>query len=218
MRPILLLASVSLSAAQPTLRIQTTGEGFFDSFGRWRLFHGFNDVGSSKGSGHSPGGAAYLPKHVLVPALARQLQELGFNVLRMPAMWSGAMPGPDTIDAQYLATLCAGVDALGARGIYSVLDMHQDVLSSKFGGYDGAPLWLVNRSTPRKPYPFPFKPPLASWSEGYLAEAVGQARIDEIKQELKALREKAAAALSPAKQRERAATRVERAQVAGGEG
>lgn len=181
MRPILpavLAAAVSLSVAQPTLRIHATGGGFFDSFGRWRLFHGFNDVGSSKGSGHTPGGAAYLPKHVLIPALAQQLQELGFNALRMPAMWSGAMPGPDTIDAQYLATLSAGVDALGARGIYSVLDMHQDVLSSKFGGYDGAPLWLVNRSTPRKPYPFPFKPPLASWSEGYLAEAVGQAFQD----------------------------------------
>ena len=66
------------------------------------------------------------------------------------------------------------IKLLGSHGIYSLLDMHQDVLSSEFGGYDGAPRWVVNKTTPNHAYPWPLKK-LKAWPEGYVTEAVGQA-------------------------------------------
>ena len=52
--------------------------------------------------------------------------------------------------------------------------MHQDVLTSRFHhDYDGAPLWLVNKTQPRHPFPWPYKK-ITSWSEGYSTEAIGQ--------------------------------------------
>ena len=42
--------------------------------------------------------------------------------------------------------------------MYVILDMHQDVLSSKYNTYDGAPLWLVDMMPqPKHKYPWPFK-------------------------------------------------------------
>lgn len=43
------------------------------------------------------------------------------------------------------------------RGIYSLLDMHQDGLSSKYCLYDGAPEWVVNKSVSRHEFPWPMK-------------------------------------------------------------
>ena len=45
----------------------------------------------------------------------------------MDRLRCGSLAAPDTIDSLYLASLSHTVDALGVRGIYSVLDMHQDV-------------------------------------------------------------------------------------------
>jgi endoglycosylceramidase len=36
--------------------------------------------------------------------------------------------------------------------------VHQDILSSKFCLYDGAPLWVINKSKPLFNFPFPLKP------------------------------------------------------------
>ena len=53
--------------------------------------------------------------------------------------------------------------------------MHQDVLSTKFHSYDGAPRWLVDSQPPPKhPYPWPLAK-LSQWGDGYLTEAVGVA-------------------------------------------
>ena len=58
--------------------------------------------------------------------------------------------------------------------MYSLLDMHQDVLTSRFGHeYDGAPLWLVNKTQPRRPFPWPHKK-ISSWGQSYSTEAIGQ--------------------------------------------
>ena len=53
-------------------------------------------------------------------------------------------------------------------GMYVILDMHQDCLTSACGAYDGVPLWLIER-LPRPPrelaFPWPFSdaPPQSSW-------------------------------------------------------
>jgi endoglycosylceramidase len=176
--PMFVVVALLAHSASALPRIHVSDDSYMvDEVGRIRIFHGFNDVGSSKGSGFTPGGPQYLAKHVSNPANGRILSDLGFNAVRLPMMWSGGMPAPDTFDDDYFNASLDTIEQLSNNGIYSLLDMHQDVLSSKFGGYDGAPRWLVNRSIANHQYPWPIKK-LSSWSEGYVTEAVGQAFQD----------------------------------------
>lgn len=94
---------------------------------------------------------------------AASMAALGFDVVRLGIIWEGLEPGtlgPNspsvctpgtpgdpgqfdqaTLDA-YLAKVKETVDLLGRYHIYTLLDMHQDLYSSVFGG-EGAPPWAV---------------------------------------------------------------------------
>ena len=83
---------------------------------------------------------------------------LGMNVIRLVTNWSAWEPERNQIDLGYLARVRAAVDEANARGMYVVIDMHQDAWS-KFVftpadeicpegtrhqvGWDGAPLWAT---------------------------------------------------------------------------
>ena len=45
---------------------------------------------------------------------------------------------------------------LAAEGMYTLLDMHQDALSSKFCLYDGIPLWVIDKCIGDSLFPFPW--------------------------------------------------------------
>jgi endoglycosylceramidase len=87
-------------------------------------------------------------------AIARQ----GFDVIRLVLSWSSLEPRRGVIDYSYLARVKQLVDAAGERGIYVVLDMHQDAwgkyIATPAGvqcpagteaaiGWDGAPEWAT---------------------------------------------------------------------------
>lgn len=58
--------------------------------------------------------------------------------------------------------------------------MHQDVLSSLFDSYDGAPLWLAKKLPPSKhAYPWPMKTPpsSANWATGYVNTVSGRTPV-----------------------------------------
>lgn len=82
----------------------------------------------------------------------------GLNVVRLVIHWSRIEPSRGVIDEAYLDAIDAAVTAASQRGIYTVLDMHQDAytacLSTEPGtecpegthpakGWDGAPCWAV---------------------------------------------------------------------------
>ncbi len=94
---------------------------------------------------------------------AARMASLGFNVVRLGIIWQGVEPGslgpnspevctPGTpgdphqfnasVASAYLARVAKTVDLLGKYHIYTLLDMHEDVYSSEFGG-EGAPAWAV---------------------------------------------------------------------------
>jgi endoglycosylceramidase len=133
-----------------------------------------SDVGEAKGSGETPGGAQYQPSIAIDPDVRAQLEEWGFNVLRLPMMWSGVATADGAYDDAYLSTMAQVVRDLASNHVYSLLDMHQDVLSSTLGEYDGAPQWVTNRTVRRHEYPWPLTEPLQAWGLGYVAEATGQ--------------------------------------------
>lgn len=90
----------------------------------------------------------------------------GFNLVRFLLTWSRVEPAPGEYDEAYLAEVKAAMRTLWDRGIYILVDMHQDGWGPHIaarpgevcaegqipaGGWDGAPLWatLVSDATPR---------------------------------------------------------------------
>ncbi|GMH53532.1 hypothetical protein TL16_g01472 [Triparma laevis f. inornata] len=140
-----------------------------------RIFHGFNDVSSAKGVQPSKNGENFTPKLSRNSSVISEWAEgLGVNCMRTPMMWAGANPdGADTYDDIYIGNIEAIVNKLAEHGIYSFLDMHQDVISSLTGSYDGIPLYLAEQTKVIKEYPWPLKLPLHGWGEGYLALQTG---------------------------------------------
>jgi len=69
-------------------------------------------------------------------------------------MWPGVEPTRDNYNQTYLDTIKALVDRLGKRGIYVILDFHQDVMSRKFCG-EGFPDFAAIPSNRSIKFPFP---------------------------------------------------------------
>ena len=148
--------------------IKINNNYFVDEQNRVALFHGTNSVLKK---------APWYHEGLLNDTRLKFLQQSGFNVIRLGMMWSGVMPEADQVNASYLNIMQTIVRKLGDHGIYVILDMHQDVLSSKYHAYDGVPRWLVDKLPPaRHKYPWPIpKVTAENWFTGYLTEAVGQA-------------------------------------------
>ncbi|CAF0797035.1 unnamed protein product [Didymodactylos carnosus] len=91
-------------------------------------------------------------------------------------MWAGTEPSPSKYDQNYLNIMKQIIELLQSYGIYVLLDMHQDVLSSRVNAYDGIPAWLFDRFPPSQyPYPWPLKSNSSAsgdnWFVGYITEA-----------------------------------------------
>ncbi len=135
----------------------TRGEqaGVFDALGRQVLLRGvnFNHLGD------------YFQVHPDLPTVAAlgaddwdDAAALGTNVIRLVTTWSAWEPQRDRFDTAYLARVRAAVAEANVRGMYVVIDMHQDAWSryvfTSAGetcpeethhqkGWDGAPLWAT---------------------------------------------------------------------------
>jgi len=119
-----------------------------------------------------------------------QLWKWGFNVVRLGVMWPGLHPREGYTDTSYLDKIAGIVNDLAAYNIYTVLDLHQDLLSRYYCG-EGAPDWLIKPLIPPHKFPWPlFKeyeldehgyPKIeqclsaANFGEYYLTEAINNA-------------------------------------------
>jgi len=129
--------------------------GIYDELGREVLLRGmnFNHLGDYFETDPSLPNVAELGDDDWDDAAA-----LGANVIRLVTTWSAWEPERDAIDFAYLARVRDAVAEANARGMYVVIDMHQDAWS-KFiftpaeetcpegtrhqKGWDGAPLWAT---------------------------------------------------------------------------
>jgi endoglycosylceramidase len=82
----------------------------------------------------------------------------GFSVVRLLVSWSRLEPRPGLIDRGYVEQIRRAVDAAARRGMYTVIDMHQDAWGKHIAtpaghpcppgrepaiGWDGAPAWAT---------------------------------------------------------------------------
>lgn len=151
----------------PTAKIRVDGDNhwFLDEFGRVRIFHGVNSVRK---------GSPWYYEYLLNDTRLDDLRAFGLNVVRLGTMWSGVEPQDGVFNATYVGILETIIQKLADRGIYALLDMHQDVMSSLYFSYDGIPLWLVETfPEPTNPYPWPLES-VDAWAEGYLTQACSE--------------------------------------------
>lgn len=120
------------------------------------------------------------------PSDAEFLASMGLNLVRLVISWSSVEPSPGVYDEKYLAQVAETIDGLSQRGIYTLIDLHQDAWGATLAappnevcppdylsaqGWDGAPGWatLTAASTIR------CIPPLAGLYERELSPAVLEA-------------------------------------------
>ncbi|CAK0895425.1 unnamed protein product, partial [Prorocentrum cordatum] len=129
--------------ARVSLRLRADGSGervFVDPQGRERVFHGTNVV--VKGAPWLPRLDHFDPLTSLVQRDFDFLLDAGINLIRLGVMWPGAEPARGEYNETYFSSVREIVKTAGSRGVYVLLDMHQDLLSEHFCG-EGIPSWAV---------------------------------------------------------------------------
>ena len=143
-----LIAGLAACTTQPTVPIGPTspvvtdptsdligplrvrGRDLVDASGRTVLIHGLNSVAKS-----APFLSSYDGTNLGDADLDRVTRD-GFNGIRLGVWPAAVSPQPGVIDHDYVAEVRARVDQLAARGLWVVLDFHQDV-------FWGMPTWAT---------------------------------------------------------------------------
>merc|ERR1712038_104104 len=121
-----------------------------DSHGRERFFHGTNVV--FKTDPFIPITTHFDARYSFSVEDAQLLASMGYNTIRLGVLWAGLEPVEGEYNMTYLDMVEEIVVMAGERGIYSLLDMHQDAFNAKFCG-NGVPDWAAKPKKENFPYP-----------------------------------------------------------------
>lgn len=138
------------------MKVLVSGDHFVDEEGNQLLFNGINTVCKDPEHGY------LFPD--MEPVFQR-FHKQGFNLIRLGISWDGVEPQPGVYDEAYLGRVKDMVELAWRYGLYTMLDMHQDLFSRKWD--NGAPLWATLDDG------FPHPDSCTMWYEAYLqSEAV----------------------------------------------
>ncbi|WP_349314364.1 cellulase family glycosylhydrolase [Chitinophaga sp. MM2321] len=153
------LSILSLHAQSPYLT--TKDRRFIDSTGRTVILHGLNFVNKDKAKGYR-----YADDSLSLV----KMKQWGINCIRLGVTWDGMEPAPGAVSEAYLRQLDERVKWAKQLGMYVLLDMHQDLYSTKYA--NGAPDWATLDEG---------KPHYAnevSWDDSYFMSAAVQTAFD----------------------------------------
>jgi endoglycosylceramidase len=131
---VLLLAAGSAQAAGPIPPLRSEGRWITDATGRVVQLRGVNEV--AKSAPYHPAAFGFGQDD------ADFLAEQGFNSVRLGVDFRGLMPEPGKVEYGYVEQLARTVKELGRRGIFVLIDFHQDGFSPKYNG-NGLPDWMA---------------------------------------------------------------------------
>jgi len=153
-----------------------------DAEGRYLIFRGVNFGSRSKLPPYLP--IAPLQQSTMDQSILNEeiqvvkseldlLKKLGFNIIRLLVSWKGVEPTPNpNLDElvsegqKYLSYVNQIINELYARGMYIILDFHQDIAHEIYGG-DGFPDWaLAIDEEHKKPKPSNLKD--RKWQMSYM--------------------------------------------------
>jgi len=103
---------------------------FQDQYGRQLILHGLNTISKNP--------ADYYQFPFFETDVEKEDKEYGFNFVRYGIIWDGIEPQKDSFDNTYLDRVEERVNWYTSRGMYVMLDMHQDWYSYEFGGSGAA--------------------------------------------------------------------------------
>lgn len=163
--------------------------GFVDPARRAVLLRGVNAV--VKGPPWVPVSGEFSRDLSMTDRDFEIMQSLGLNLLRLGVMWPGVEPKRGEYNETYLDLVEDITHRAANYGVYTLLDMHQDVLSEEFCG-EGIPRWAVRtQSKGRHAFPAPLLSPFTekdengfptrqdcaklSWPHFYATHAAGEA-------------------------------------------
>ncbi|KAJ3114451.1 hypothetical protein HDU96_002071 [Phlyctochytrium bullatum] len=118
---------------------------FRDVLGRQRLFRGTNVV--MKGEPWYPWVDRWDKQYSFNIDDISFMGDLNMNAVRLGVMWPGVEPVRGQYNQTYLDIMKDIVRMCNDKGIYVLLEFHQDSLSERFCG-EGVPLWAVDISSP----------------------------------------------------------------------
>lgn len=128
-------------------RLHAEGMQLRDALGRVVLLRGVNGGGRSKFAPYMP---FDYPPGGFDAALARYMDRAkswGIDAMRVPFTWAAVEPVEGADDQDFLRRYDALLDAAWARGIWTIVDFHQDVYAEAFCG-DGFPAWTIPGQAP----------------------------------------------------------------------
>jgi endoglycosylceramidase len=156
--------------APPDWRLHTDGTQLKDGLGRVVFLRGVNAGGRSKLAPFVP--FDYTDDYATaLAAYMDRAASWGIDALRVPFTWEALEPVQGQDDADWLSRYQALLDAAWARGMWTVVDFHQDIYAQAFCG-DGFPEWTLP-----PPAPAPHHDCM-NWQLEYLNDPGVQAAFD----------------------------------------
>lgn len=142
---VLLESILNLSAVEgiSEYHVDNTSGSIIDSGGRERVFHGLNVV--MKAFPWHPRTDEFDPQFSFTDVDIALLRSWGVNVVRLGVMWPGVEPQRGQVNQTYIEVMRTVVRKLHAAGIATLLEFHQDLLSSRFCG-EGIPSWVLDNT------------------------------------------------------------------------
>lgn len=131
------------------------GGRIVDAHGRHVLLRGVNVNAHAEYWAYDP---ARFTTYPLTAADADAIAGIGWNAVRLLISWSRVEPEPGVYDEGYLDAVEASIALLESRGVYSIVDLHQDAWGPSLAaradevcragerpafGWDGAPEWAT---------------------------------------------------------------------------
>ncbi len=141
-------------------RLHTDGTILRDEAGRVVTLRGVNAGGRSKFAPFAPFDFASDGYDAALAAYLDRAASWGVDLLRVPLTWAAVEPQPGADDAQFLQRYDALLDGAWARGMRTIVDLHQDVYAENFCG-DGFPDWTIPDPKPAPHHDCP------TWFNGY---------------------------------------------------
>ncbi|AUP77301.1 glycoside hydrolase family 5 protein [Flavivirga eckloniae] len=125
-----------------------------DSLGRQILLRGVNANSHIEYWQYDP---EIITNYPFTENDADLIAAMGWNMVRLCISWSRVEPNPGKYDDSYLDEVAKTVDMLSKRGVYTLMDLHQDAWGASLAappgtictegvtaeGWDGAPEWAT---------------------------------------------------------------------------
>jgi endoglycosylceramidase len=143
--PLLSSLVCASSSALAVGEVRVEGGRFVDASGAVVVLRGVNVAGDAKVPPFRP---------CEDPAIFDPLPGFGFDSVRLLFTWEAFEPEPGVYDEGYLAYYVSAVRAATSRGLYVIVDFHQDAFSrfSLDGCGEGFPRWALDPAiTPDEP-------------------------------------------------------------------